>query len=203
MPHDVKKQFYLDTATLYPDYNAILDNVDKVVQTLNKTGLNSKDSTMKHPNNNPSSKAQLINSVTNQPSSSSKSGYKGRRNRKKTNCRFCQSADHTTTNCTKHPTPESRVAALRSRFGSDVCHKCTYKHTGACRERFWGYCVHDKSCKSNPHQFTLCPIKCKALATKTTKPTLVETIRTLPNCNASISEKPKLQKAELRPKNKN
>ena len=103
----------------------------------------------------------------------------------------------------KHPTPESRVAALRSRFGSDVCHKCTYKHTGACRERFWGYCAHNKSCKSNPHQFTICPIKCKALATETTKPTLVETIRTLPICNAKISEKPKLQKAELRPKTKN
>ena len=125
--------------------------MDKVIQTLNKIGLNSKDSTMKHnPNNNPSSnasKAQLINSVTNQPSSSSKTGYKGRRNWKKKNCRFCQSADHTSTNCTKHPTPESRIAALISRFGSEVCHKCTQKHTGACKERFWGYCTFDKSCK--------------------------------------------------------
>ena len=103
----------------------------------------------------------------------------------------------------KHPTPESRVAALRSHFGSDVCHKCTQKHTGACKERFWGYCAHDKSCKSNPHQFTLCPFKCKALAAKTTNPTLVESVMTLPICNANNSDKHKLQKAELSQKTKN
>ena len=36
LPNDVKKQFYLDTATLYPDYNAILSKVDSVIKTLNK-----------------------------------------------------------------------------------------------------------------------------------------------------------------------
>ena len=74
---------------------------------------------MKHsPNNSNSnaSKAQLINSVTNQPTSNSKKGYRGRRYGKRTNCRFCKSADHTTTNCTKYTTPESRIAALRSRL---------------------------------------------------------------------------------------
>ena len=78
LPNDVKKQFYLTTATLYPDYNAIMDGVDEVIETLNKIGLNTKDSTIKqNPNNSNSnaSKSQSINSVTNQPTKSSKSVY--------------------------------------------------------------------------------------------------------------------------------
>ena len=203
LPQDVKKQFYLDTATLYPDYNAILNKVDTVIQTLNKIGLNSKDSTMKHnPSNNSSnnaSKAQVIGSVINQPSSSSKTGYKrriykGRRNGKMNKCRFCQSADHSSTNCTKYLTPESRIAALRGREGHEVCHKCTQKHTGECKDGFWGRCKFEKSCKANPHQFSICPSKCKALTTKTTstKPTIVDTVVALPSRNAN-----ELQKAEL------
>ena len=154
---------------------------------------------MKHnnPNNSNSNagKSQVINSVTNDPSSSSKSGHKGKKRWKKVNCRFCQSAEHTSTKCTKYLTPDSRIAVLRSRHGSDVCHKCTRKHTDACKAKFWGYCTFDKSCKSNPHQFSICPIKCKTLATKSTNPTLVETVVALPICNAKGLEQAVLHKA--------
>ena len=139
LPNDVKRQFYLEKATLYPDYNAILSKVDSVIKTLNKIGLNTKDSTMKHnPNNSNSnsSKAQSINSVTNQPSNSSKSGYKGNRKGAKKNCRFCQSSDHYSADCPKYPTLESRIAVLRSHLGNQVCDKCTQSHTGACSDKF-------------------------------------------------------------------
>ena len=151
-----------------------------------------------NPNNSNSNsnKSQVINSVTNVPSNSSKSGRKSKKHWKKVKCRFCQSAEHTSTHCTKYLTPDSRIAVLRSRHGSDVCHKCTTKHTDACKEKFWGYCTFDKSCKLNPHQFSICPVKCKALATKSTNPTLVETVVALPICNAKGLEKAELRKAE-------
>ena len=57
LPNDVKNQFYEITATLYPDYNAILSKVDNVIEKLNKIGLNTKDSTMKHNPNNSNSNA--------------------------------------------------------------------------------------------------------------------------------------------------
>ena len=41
------------------------------------------------------------------------------------------------------------------------------------------------------------------MATKTTNPTLVETVVALPICKANVLEKAELQKAELRPKTKN
>ena len=139
LPNDVKKQFYLDTATLYPDYNAILSKVDSVIETLNRIGLNSKDSTIKHNSNNSSSnpgKSQVINSVTSVPGNSSRSGHKSKKHWGKLKCRFCKSTEHTSSKCTKYLTPESRVAALRSRYGEDVCHKCTRKHTDGCKEYF-------------------------------------------------------------------
>ena len=79
----------LETGTLYPDYNEILSKVDSVITTLNKFGLNTKDSTMKqNPNNSNSnsSKTQSINSVTIQPNSSSKTGNSGKKRWKMKNC---------------------------------------------------------------------------------------------------------------------
>ena len=40
LPNDVKNQFFDITATLYPDYNAILSKVDEVIEKLNRIGLN-------------------------------------------------------------------------------------------------------------------------------------------------------------------
>ena len=182
LPNDVKKQFYLTTATLYPDYNAIKGGVDEVIETLNKIGLNTKDSTIKqNPNNSNSnaSKSQSINSVTNQPTKSSKSVYKGNGKSKDKKCRFCQSSDHTSIGCTKYLTPDSRIAALRKIQGSEVCHKCTLKHTDKCNDRYLGLCYFD-SCKSNPHHRTVCPIRCKAASTKLSQTSVVETVVELP-----------------------
>ena len=189
LPYDVKNQFYEITATLCPDYNAILSKVDNVIEKLNKIGLNTKDSTIKpNPNNSNSnaSKAQSINFLTNQPTNSP-TGYKGNRKWKSKNCRFCQSSDHSSTKCSTYLTPESRIAALRNRQGSEICHKCTQKHSGKCRDRFRGCCVFKKSCKSNPHQFSICPIKCKALATKLSKTSVVETVAELPGSESGVS----------------
>ena len=62
LPNDVKKYFSWESGTLYPDYNDILSQKNNVIRTLNKFGLNSRDSTMKHNNpNNSSSKAEAIN----------------------------------------------------------------------------------------------------------------------------------------------
>ena len=200
LPNDVKNQFFEITNTLYPDYNAILSKVEEVIQKLNRIGLNTKDSTMKqNPNNSNSnsSKAQSINSVTIQPNSSSKTGNSGKKSWKKSNCRFCQSAEHTSTKCTKYLTPKSRIAALRSRFGSDVCQKCTRKHTGACRKYFWGYCTLYKSCKENPHHFSICPNRGKTSTSKSiTNPLLVETVVAHPICNANVLEGPSYTRAE-------
>ena len=80
-PNDVKKQFYLAAATLYPNYDVILSKVNEVIKTLNKVGLNTKDSTTKHNSKNSSNntgKSEVINSVTNVPSNSSKSGHKSK-----------------------------------------------------------------------------------------------------------------------------
>merc|ERR1712082_378612 len=92
LPNDIKNQFYLSADTLYPDYNAILSKVDSVIEKLNKIGLNTKNSTMKHnnPNNSNSNagKSQVINYVTNDPSSSSKSGRKSKKRWPKVKCRF-------------------------------------------------------------------------------------------------------------------
>ena len=109
--------------------------MDKVIQTLNKIGLNTKDSTMKHNNpnnnsNNNSSKAQSINSVTMQPNSSSNAKKGLKKKWKPKPCRFCRSRDHTSTYYTQYLTPESRITILRSRHGSDICHKCTSNNTG-------------------------------------------------------------------------
>ena len=150
-----------------------------------------------NPNNSNSNSniSQVINSVTNVPSNSSKSGRKNKKHWKKVKCRFCESAEHTSTKCTKYLTPESRIAILRSRHGSEVCHKCTLKHTDVCKKIFWGYCTFNKSCKSSPHQFSIYPIKCKTLATKLTNPTLIENVVALPIQNINVLEKAKLQKA--------
>ena len=45
------------TATLYPDYNAILSKIDNSIEKLNKIGLNTKDSSIKHNPNNSNSNA--------------------------------------------------------------------------------------------------------------------------------------------------
>ena len=50
LPHDIKKKFFIETNTLYPNYDVILANVDLVTQTLNKVALNTKDTTMKNSN---------------------------------------------------------------------------------------------------------------------------------------------------------
>ena len=53
-----KNQFYEITATLYPDYNAILSKIDNSIEKLNKIGLDTKDSTIKHNLNNSDSNAR-------------------------------------------------------------------------------------------------------------------------------------------------
>merc|ERR1711888_103524 len=111
-------------------------------------------------------------------------------------CRFCQSAEHLSAKCTKYITPESRIAALRSRHGSNVCQKCTQNHTGACKKRYWGYCNMQKSCKEYPHNYHVCPIRCKQLTTVSTNPVVVETVVAHPVCNANVLEKPSYTKAE-------
>ena len=124
---------------------------------------------------------EVVSSLNKQLNKQWKSGIR------KTNCRFCQSTEHTTCYCTKYPTPDSRVAALRSREGSEVCHKCTRKHTGKCNEGFWGRCAFKESCKANPHQFTLCPIKCKSLSANSPNTQVVKTVVALPISNAEVS----------------
>ena len=169
LPNDVKNQFFDITASLYPDYNAILSKVDKVIEKLNRIGLNTKDSTMKqNPNNSNSnsSKAQSINSATSQSSKNSKAGYKGNKNKRGKKCRFCQCLDHLGSDCLKYSTQESRIAVLKGIHGDKICHKCTHIHTGECKDKFTGYCIQYKSCKENLHHFTICPIKCKALMSK-------------------------------------
>ena len=52
LPNDVKNQFYEITATLYPDYNAVLSKIDNSIEKLNKIGLNTKYRIMKHNPNN-------------------------------------------------------------------------------------------------------------------------------------------------------
>merc|ERR1711895_391372 len=75
LPNDVKNAFYDVTQTLYPDYDVILAKVEEVIEKLNRTGLNTKDSTLKNnPNNSKSINAELINSVTIKSDSSSKTG---------------------------------------------------------------------------------------------------------------------------------
>merc|ERR1711888_388658 len=79
LPNDVKNAFFDVTQILYPDYNVILAKVEEVIEKLNRTGLNTRDSTVKNnPNNsnNKSSKAESINSVTSLPSKNSKQGTK-------------------------------------------------------------------------------------------------------------------------------
>ena len=63
--------------------------------------------------------------------------------------------------------------------------------------KIWGYCTLDKSCKANPHQFSICPIRCKTLTPKSiTNPTLVKTVVAHPICNANILEGPSCTRAE-------
>ena len=47
LPNDVENEFYEITATLYPEYNAMLNKIDNFIEKLNKIGLNTKDSTIK------------------------------------------------------------------------------------------------------------------------------------------------------------
>ena len=186
LPNDVRNKFYDITDNLYPDYNAILSKVDYVIEYLSKIGKNTRDSTIKHnPNKSKGKgrKAQSINSVSNQPTNTSKSSK-----RKKKDCSFCKSSDHTSSNCTKYLSPESRIAALRKLEGSEICHRCIQKHSGKCKDRFQG-CCYLESCKSNPHQFTVCPIKCRTLATKLSKnSSRRKTVVELPDSETEVSK---------------
>ena len=49
-------------------------------------------------------------------------------------------------------------------------------------------CTHDISCKSNPHQFIFCPLKCKAVAAQVSNTSVVKTVVDLPVSNPKLSK---------------